>query len=166
MKPSVRIWTKVNRAIVGENMAEVLVTVTDGLCRAVVHAGAAPDEDHARAMVAAMLLSPEDRPPGSVAVLLDAEIERLQKQEASRVMTQKTLSIGDVVKLKTGGPAMTVQRVVQRAAPIGGAVVKCTWFERTRTVASGGRAEKDWAGPFHDEFDESTLVAATAETLQ
>jgi uncharacterized protein YodC (DUF2158 family) len=43
-----------------------------------------------------------------------------------------TLQIGDVVRLKSGGPAMTVIATGPRAEP---GVVECAWFDRDHTYA-------------------------------
>lgn len=75
-KPSQRIWTKVNDAIMGENAASVLVTMISGLCGLLVQSGVCADETQARAHLAAMILSPEGAPPGSLVPLLGAELER------------------------------------------------------------------------------------------
>jgi uncharacterized protein YodC (DUF2158 family) len=43
-----------------------------------------------------------------------------------------TLQIGEVVRLKSGGPAMTVIAVGARAEP---GMVECAWFDRDQTYA-------------------------------
>jgi uncharacterized protein YodC (DUF2158 family) len=42
-----------------------------------------------------------------------------------------SFTVGDVVKLNSGGPAMTVDFVGEKKFPHGGTVpvVSCTWFE-------------------------------------
>lgn len=76
-KPSNRIWSQVNRAILNENAAEVMITLISGLCALLVQAGVARDERAARVHLAAMLLSPDDGPVGSLAPELQAEFARL-----------------------------------------------------------------------------------------
>lgn len=44
-----------------------------------------------------------------------------------------SLHIGDVVRLKSGGPAMTVIASSGRAEP---GVVECAWFDRSQTCAT------------------------------
>jgi uncharacterized protein YodC (DUF2158 family) len=44
-----------------------------------------------------------------------------------------TLQIGEVVRLKSGGPAMTVIATGARAEP---GVVECAWFDRDQACAT------------------------------
>ncbi len=44
-------------------------------------------------------------------------------------MAEETFKVGDVVKLKSGGPKMTVTVVGDR---LGTATVWCTWFDGTK----------------------------------
>jgi uncharacterized protein YodC (DUF2158 family) len=59
-----------------------------------------------------------------------------------------TFNIGDVVELKSGGPAMTVEETVQLHLGTKGEFVKCQWFGGkkleygTFPVPSVKRAEK------------------------
>ncbi len=76
-KPNKRIWKRVNRAILNENAAEVVVTLISGLCSLLIHAGVSMTEPAARVHLAAMLLSPDDGPVGSLAPGLPAEFARL-----------------------------------------------------------------------------------------
>lgn len=49
-------------------------------------------------------------------------------------MSSKIFNIGDVVTLKSGGPKMTVDEIVQQyenAKPIEGFNCKCAWFVNT-----------------------------------
>jgi len=62
---------------------------------------------------------------------------------------------GDVVRLKTGGPDMTVRAVALSAAE-GKLVVRCTWFERADEPG------KEWNGPFNAEFPAAMLVPGEA----
>jgi uncharacterized protein YodC (DUF2158 family) len=39
------------------------------------------------------------------------------------------LSVGDVVKLKSGGPEMTVTSIGTAGSMIGLGTIECTWFE-------------------------------------
>lgn len=78
VKPDKKMWARVNAAIMGDNAAVALVTLTSGLCALLVDAGVAADEPHARAHLAAILLSPDTATkPGSLLHLLHAEIARL-----------------------------------------------------------------------------------------
>ncbi len=54
---------------------------------------------------------------------------------------------GDLVKLKSGGPIMTV---IEHSHPMVANVVSCTWF----TQSDGA-----WVGPHHAQFRASLLVA-------
>jgi len=77
-KPSQRIWEKVNAVVMDENAAEVTITFTSALCQLLIQTGVCPDEPHARAHLAAMLLSPDTSPtPGSLLPLLQAELARM-----------------------------------------------------------------------------------------
>jgi hypothetical protein len=77
-KPNQKIWDKVNAVVMGENLAEVLVTFISAICRMLMQAGVATDEEGARAHLAAMLLSPDTGDaPGSLVPLLQAEFKRL-----------------------------------------------------------------------------------------
>ena len=76
--PNARIWKAVNKAVLDENAAEVIVTIISGLCQLLIHSKIAPDEDEARVHLAAMVLSPDDhRPPGSLIPRLAQECRRL-----------------------------------------------------------------------------------------
>ena len=55
------------------------------------------------------------------------------------------ISVGDVVRLKSGGPAMTVESVIS------GDFVTCVWFSEERK--------------FNTFFVASTLTAATADAV-
>jgi len=59
------------------------------------------------------------------------------------------LAVGDVVRLKTGGPKMTVHVV-------GSTLIRCVWFAET------GEPGKEWEGPITAEFPPFTLVKAEA----
>lgn len=76
-KPNHEIWRRVNDAILGENAAVVLVTMISGLCAMLVQAGICKDENHARAHLAASILSPNGAKVGSLLPLLQAELARL-----------------------------------------------------------------------------------------
>jgi hypothetical protein len=76
-KPNHAIWARVNQAILNENAGEVMVTLISGMCALLVQAGVAQNERQARIHLAAMLLSPDDAPPGSLAPELQAELARL-----------------------------------------------------------------------------------------
>lgn len=78
-KPSQRIWKKVNAAILNENAADTLVTIISGMCAMLVQSGVCPDEPHARAHLAAVLLSPDTSDDaGSLLPLLQGELSRLR----------------------------------------------------------------------------------------
>ena len=53
------------------------------------------------------------------------------------------MKAGDVVKLKTGGPNMTIDTVVNDA-------IKCVWFSP--------RPDQSWDGPYSDVFKRDSLV--------
>jgi hypothetical protein len=76
-KPDKRIWGKVNAAILGENAASTLVTLMSGMCSLLVQEGICQDDAHARAHLAAMLISPDTGPVGSLRPFLDTELARL-----------------------------------------------------------------------------------------
>ena len=76
-KPNHAIWNRVNQAILGENAAEVMVTLISGMSALLVQAGVSGSERQARVSLAAMLLSPDDGPPGSLAPDLTAEFAKL-----------------------------------------------------------------------------------------
>jgi hypothetical protein len=76
-KPNEEIWKRVNEAIFGENAAVVCATIISGLCSLLKAAGVAADDDGARIHLAAMVLSPDDRPVGSLIPRLQAECARL-----------------------------------------------------------------------------------------
>lgn len=44
-------------------------------------------------------------------------------------MSKETIKLGDVVKLKSGGPAMTVLSIIHS-----GLTTKCTWFDKDGSV--------------------------------
>lgn len=78
-KPDKKLWSKINQVILGESAANVLTTCFSAFCQILIQGGVSPDERHARAHLAAMLLSPDNDPrPGSLVPLLDAELARLQ----------------------------------------------------------------------------------------
>jgi hypothetical protein len=77
-KPDPKLWAKVNAVIMGESAAAVVVTFSSAMCQMLIQAGVCPDEPHARAHLAAMLLSPDTDPaPGSLMPLVQAELARL-----------------------------------------------------------------------------------------
>ena len=81
-KPNHKIWKRVNNAIMGESAAEVLVTLISGLCHLLMQAGVARDEAHARAHLAAVLISPDDAPHvGSLMPELQVELAKLRAGE-------------------------------------------------------------------------------------
>lgn len=81
IKPNSEIWARVNQAIMNENAGEVVVTVLGGMCSILLSAGAVASVRQARIHLAAMLLSPDDGPVGSLVVELVAELERLRHDE-------------------------------------------------------------------------------------
>jgi hypothetical protein len=81
-KPNHEMWARVNAVIMGENMAEVTVTFISALCSMLIQAGAATDEAHARAHLAALLLSPDSSAKaGSLLPLLAPELAKLRREE-------------------------------------------------------------------------------------
>lgn len=79
VQPNKAIWERVNAAIVGENLGEVITTLNSGLCALLVDAGACATENEARVQLAAILLSPNNSPKvGSLFPLLEAALEKLR----------------------------------------------------------------------------------------
>ncbi len=77
-KPNQKLWAKINAVILDESAADVINTCHSAFCQILINGGICPDEDHARAHLAAMLLSPDKNPkPGSLMPLLPAELVRL-----------------------------------------------------------------------------------------
>jgi len=79
-KPNHEIWKHVNQAILNENAAEVTVTLISGLCALLVAAKVAESEMDARALLAAMLVSPDTGPAGSLLPEMQAELARLRAE--------------------------------------------------------------------------------------
>lgn len=77
IKPNKKIWERVNAVIIDENAAVVLITFQSAMCQLLIQSGVARNEDHARAQLAAMLLSPDTGPVGSLKPMLDAELANL-----------------------------------------------------------------------------------------
>jgi len=78
IKPSQRIWEKVNQVILGENAGVVLITFLDAMTSMLVQEGICTSIPQARANLAAMLISPDtDTKPGSLMPQLQAELKRL-----------------------------------------------------------------------------------------
>jgi len=77
VKPNLKIWQRVNAVIMGEGMGEVIVTFTSAMCQMIIQAGVCPDEPSARVHLAAMILSPDTGPIGSLLPRLQAELARL-----------------------------------------------------------------------------------------
>lgn len=78
VKPDKKMWARVNKVIMGENAAVVLVTFQSAMCQLLIQNGVAQTEDQARAHLAAMLVSPDRDPmPGSLVGLMQAELLRL-----------------------------------------------------------------------------------------
>jgi len=77
-KPDPVLWSKINQAILDENAATVMVTMVSGLCAIITSSGVCADEDHARAHLAAMLISPDNREGvGSLREMMEGELETL-----------------------------------------------------------------------------------------
>jgi hypothetical protein len=77
-KPNQKMWARVNAVIMGESAADVITTFISAMAQILIQAGVAADESHARAHLAATLLSPDtgDK-PGSLVHLLDGEFAKL-----------------------------------------------------------------------------------------
>jgi hypothetical protein len=71
------MWARVNAVIMGESAGEVVVTFTSAMCQMIIQAGVCADEESARVHLAAMILSPDTGPPGSLVPRLHAEIAKL-----------------------------------------------------------------------------------------
>jgi hypothetical protein len=78
------LWARINAVLVGENMGEALVTMIDGMVSIFISIGVAPDDPHARAHLAAIMLSPLGAPPGSLQPLLNAELARIARDHDTR----------------------------------------------------------------------------------
>jgi uncharacterized protein YodC (DUF2158 family) len=61
-----------------------------------------------------------------------------------------TFSAGDVVRLKTGSPKMTVSSVSGRS-------IACVWFKPSTFVLPSQKEIQTWDGPFHESFSADTL---------
>jgi hypothetical protein len=79
VKPSPRIWKKVNEAILDENAGEVMVTLIGGMTSLLIANGVCESDRQARVHLAAMLLSPDTGAVGSLVKDLPAEFARLMK---------------------------------------------------------------------------------------
>lgn len=77
-KPDERIWKRINLAILDENAGVVLTTMIGGMCSLLISAKVVTSIRQARVHLAAMLLSPDDAPVGSLVPELEAELERLK----------------------------------------------------------------------------------------
>lgn len=71
------------------------------------------------------------------------------------------LKVGDVVRLKTGGPRMTVNQVgITRIDGYGSEklppVIEAVWFTN-RLTESGNPIPHEWEGPHHGEFGADAL---------
>jgi hypothetical protein len=77
-KPNQDIWKRVNLAILDENAAEVTVTLISGMCSMLIASGACSNERSARVQLAAMLLSPDTGPVGSLLPDLTVELAKLR----------------------------------------------------------------------------------------
>ena len=76
--PCQRIWANVNKAIEGEEMGPAISSILNGLSQ-LVKGGLVVTEDEARAHLAAICLSPAERPVGSLGPLLAEQLDRLRK---------------------------------------------------------------------------------------
>lgn len=78
IKPNKKIWERVSSVIMGESAGTVIITFTSAMCQMIIQAGVAEDEAHARAHLAAMILSPDTgNKPGSLIPLLQNELAKL-----------------------------------------------------------------------------------------
>ena len=77
VKPNKVLWSRVNQVILGESTAEVMITFISAMCQMLIAAGAVRDEEQARVHLAAMLLSPDTGPVGSLVPRLKAELRKL-----------------------------------------------------------------------------------------
>jgi hypothetical protein len=79
VKPNKAIWARVNPVIMGESLADVIVTFQSAMGQMLIAAGVAATEEQARAHLAAILLSPDTgENPGALMSLLQAEIARIK----------------------------------------------------------------------------------------
>ena len=77
IKPNGKMWARVNAVIMGEGMGEVIITFVSAMCQMIIAAGVCADERSARVHLAAMILSPDDGPVGSLLQRLHAELAKL-----------------------------------------------------------------------------------------
>lgn len=78
LKPNHKLWAKINQVILGESAGAVINTCFSAFCQILIQGGICPDEDHARAHLAAMLLSPDTSDKvGSLLPLVPGELSRL-----------------------------------------------------------------------------------------
>ena len=79
VKPDADLWHEINMALLdADNLGVAVVTILDGMSQLLIVAGVCRDTHHARAHIAAMLLSPDDMDEvGSLVDLLPAELRRL-----------------------------------------------------------------------------------------
>lgn len=84
-KPNPEIWKRVNDVIIGENSAEVVITLIGGISSILIDSGAT-DARAARVHLAAMLLSPDDGPVGSLLPELEAEFRKLRGARTVHVL--------------------------------------------------------------------------------
>ena len=61
--------------------------------------------------------------------------------------TEGDWEVGDVVRLTSGGPPMTVDEVINE-----GNAVRCVWFKMN--------SDDTWDGPYRSEFQSDDLVAS------
>jgi len=71
------LWARVNQAIMGENAAIALTTILNGLSMLLLQAGVVDSEERARAHLAAMLVSPDTGPVGSLKGMFEEELKKL-----------------------------------------------------------------------------------------
>ena len=78
-KPDREIWARVNEVIVDENTATVLATLISGLTAILLDCGVCETEEDARVHLAAIVLSPDTGPIGSLAPRLNEHLRRFAK---------------------------------------------------------------------------------------
>ena len=73
-----KLWARVNLALRDSNPGTSIATMLAGMCKILQATGEAKDMDDARLMLAAMVLSPGDRPIGALADQVPDALARLR----------------------------------------------------------------------------------------
>ena len=77
LRPDAELWLKVNTAMEGEDLGMAIATIVNGLSMLLLSTGVVENELQARAHLAAMVMSPDCAPVGSLLPHALTELERL-----------------------------------------------------------------------------------------